>query len=81
MSEAFNSAVLTDPLVFVLCRAAVKLAYDPLNSTELALKPGQAVLVTEKDIVAKFSKGMIEGTGVLGLFPNACVEFAKSATF
>ena len=73
--------LLTTITVFVLCRAVAKQAYDPLNSTELALKPGQTVLVTEKDVVAQFSKGMIEGTGVLGLFPNACVDFTKTATF
>ena len=69
------------PLAFVLCRAVVTNPYKPLNSTELELIVGQTILVTEKDVLGWFSRGLVEGTTHIGLFPSTCVDYLKSASF
>ena len=66
---------------FVLCRAVVTNPYKPLNSTELELVVGQTILVTEKDVLGWFSRGLVEGTSHIGLFPSTCVDYLKSAAF
>ena len=66
---------------FVLARAIVTSPYKPLNSMEIELREGETVLVTEKNVVGWFSRGLVEGTDEIGLFPDTCVEYFKSAAF
>ena len=48
---------------------------------EIELREGETVLVTEKNVVGWFSRGLVEGTDEIGLFPDTCVEYFKSSAF